>query len=356
MDTAAVPEPIDWSLVTSVALRLLPAGPRVTAAEARATVAQLRACAAAAEEHVSRFTSMVAPAAAGPLLVVDRPGWVRANVSGLRAVTRPLLDGLVGLAGAPNPFPRVAAVLTSTQIAGALAFLGSRVLGQYEIFAPADDGRSRPGRLLLVAPNIVRTERDLGVDPADFRLWVCLHEETHRVQFTAVRWLRDHLENELRTLLGHTQTDLPALLGRAREAAGSLAGGGPTPSLLELVQSPAQRTVLARITAVMSLLEGHAEYVMDGVGPAVVPSVGLIRERFARRRQARGRLDALLRQLLGVEAKLQQYARGERFVREVVDRVGMAGFNRVWTSPNTLPALAEIAEPDRWVERMHRVG
>jgi coenzyme F420 biosynthesis associated uncharacterized protein len=126
-------------------------------------------------------------------------------------------------------------------------------------------------------------------------------------------------------------------------------------SLVELVQTPAQRAILARLTAVMSLLEGHADYVMDGVGPDVVPSVGEIREKFQKRRHSgAGRLDMVLRRLLGLDAKLRQYRDDERFVRAVVEDVGMDGFNRVWTSPNTLPTKTEIAKPAEWIARVHR--
>lgn len=124
---------------------------------------------------------------------------------------------------------------------------------------------------------------------------------------------------------------------------------------MEIVQTPAQREILGRLTAVMSLLEGHADFVMDGVGPAVVPSVAEIREKFQQRRaKGASRLDMALRKLLGLDAKLRQYRDGERFVRAVVDQVGMDGFNRVWTSPNTLPTKTEIAKPADWVARVHR--
>jgi coenzyme F420 biosynthesis associated uncharacterized protein len=248
-----------------------------------------------------------------------------------------------------------------------LSFMSSRVLGQYETFAPAS--RDLPGaeegggRLLLVAPNIVHVERELEVDPHDFRLWVCLHEETHRTQFTAVPWLRDHLQGEIQSFLGETEMDPMTVLERIREAAQSLAGGRPEGerdedggrSLVELVQTPAQREILGRLTAVMSLLEGHADFVMDGVGPSVVPSVAEIREKFQQRRaKGASRLDLALRRLLGLDAKLRQYRDGERFVRAVVEEVGMDGFNRVWTSPNTLPTKAEIAAPADWIARVHR--
>lgn len=364
---------VDWNLAVATATRLVRPGPEVTRDEARAIVAELRRHAKASEEHVRGFTRMSTEEAHDtPVLVVDRPGWVRANVAGFRELLKPLLDKMEERRGSGPGGAVLGAVggkVTGVELGMLLSFLSSRVLGQYETFAPATrDLPAAPnggGRLLLVAPNIVHVERELDVNPHDFRLWVCLHEETHRTQFTAVPWLRDHLEGEIQSFLAETDVDPMTFLERIREAAQSLAGARPEGeqgegddggrSLVELVQSPAQREILARLTAVMSLLEGHADFVMDGVGPAVVPSVTEIREKFKERRQkGASRLDLALRKLLGLDAKLRQYRDGERFVRAVVNEVGMDGFNRVWTSPNTLPTKAEIAKPADWVARVHR--
>ncbi|MBQ0868245.1 zinc-dependent metalloprotease [Streptomyces smyrnaeus] len=373
---------VDWNLAVATAARLGRPGPEVSREEARGIVAELRRHAKVSEEHVRGFTRL-APAnpevADTPVLVVDRPGWVRANVAGFRELLSPLLSKVeerrTGMPGGAV-LGAVGGKVTGVEVGMLLSFLSSRVLGQYETFAPA--GRDLPGgadgggRLLLVAPNIVHVERELEVDPHDFRLWVCLHEETHRTQFTAVPWLRDHLRMEIQSFMEQTDIDPSTLLERLREAVQSLSGSKPgegqegegaeqpegeeeRPSLVELVQTPAQREVLGRLTAVMSLLEGHADYVMDGVGPQVVPTVTEIREKFQKRRATgAGRLDLALRKLLGLDAKLRQYRDGERFVRTVVDEVGMEGFNRVWTSPNTLPTKAEIAKPAEWIARVHR--
>ncbi|MER7198345.1 coenzyme F420 biosynthesis-associated protein [Streptomyces sp. CB01635] len=364
---------VDWNLAVATATRLVRPGPEVSRDEARAIVAELRRHAKASEEHVRGFTRMATEEVHDtPVLVVDRPGWVRANVAGFRELLKPLLDKMEERRGSGPGGAVLGAVggkVTGVELGMLLSFMSSRVLGQYETFAPATrDLPAAPnggGRLLLVAPNIVHVERELDVNPHDFRLWVCLHEETHRTQFTAVPWLRDHLEGEIQSFLAETDVDPMTFLERIREAAQSLAGARPEGeqgegddggrSLVELVQSPAQREILARLTAVMSLLEGHADFVMDGVGPAVVPSVGEIREKFKERRQkGASRLDLALRKLLGLDAKLRQYRDGERFVRAVVNEVGMDGFNRVWTSPNTLPTKAEIAKPADWVARVHR--
>ncbi|MEU3451418.1 zinc-dependent metalloprotease [Streptomyces thermolilacinus] len=365
-------EMVDWNLAVATAIRFVRPGPEVSRDEAREVVAELRRHAKASEEHVRGFTRMVPEGHEPedtPVLVVDRAGWVRANVAGFRELLKPLLDKMAERrSGGPGGavLGAVGGKVTGVELGMLLSFLASRVLGQYETFAPATRelpaGENGGGRLLLVAPNIVHVERELAVDPHDFRLWVSLHEETHRTQFTAVPWLRDHLQGEIQAFLGATEMDPMTVLERLRDAVQTFAGARPEAeeddggrSLVELVQTPEQREILGRLTAVMSLLEGHADYVMDGVGPQVVPSVAEIREKFQQRR-ARGasRLDLALRRLLGLDAKLRQYRDGERFVRAVVDEVGMDGFNRVWTSPNTLPTKAEIARPADWVARVHR--
>ncbi|MFC9234837.1 zinc-dependent metalloprotease [Streptomyces decoyicus] len=368
-------EMVDWNLAVATATRFVRPGPEVSRDEARAIVAELRKHAKSSEAHVRAFTRMAQPDATGeaphdtPVLVVDRPGWIKANVAGFRAVLKPLLAKMEdrrSTAPGGAVLGAVGGKVTGVELGMLLSFLSSRVLGQYETFAPASrdlPAAAQGGRLLLVAPNIVHVERELEVEPHDFRLWVCLHEETHRTQFTAVPWLRDHIEGEIQAFLGETDIDPGTLLERLREAAQSLAGAKPegeegedgSRSLVDLVQTPAQREILGRLTAVMSLLEGHADYVMDGVGPDVVPSVAEIREKFQKRRASgAGRLDQALRKLLGLDAKLRQYRDGERFVSAVVDEVGMNGFNRVWTSPNTLPTKQEIAKPADWIARVHR--
>ncbi|MEW2520029.1 zinc-dependent metalloprotease [Actinacidiphila alni] len=386
-------EMVDWNLAVATAQRLTRPGPEVSRDEARAIVAELRAHAQESEAHVRAFTRMYGdaevPPHGTPVLIVDRAGWVKANVAGFREIMKPLLGKMQSRRpGGPGGvvLGTVGGKVTGVEVGMLLSFLSSRVLGQYETFAPPTrelpagpakpgPGESRAGRLLLVAPNIVHVERELDVDPHDFRLWVCLHEETHRTQFSAVPWLRDHIENEIQSFLGETELDASTVIERVREAVQSFTGSGGGKeedaadpagaadgasrdedgrSLVDLVQTPTQREILARLTAVMSLLEGHADYVMDGVGPDVVPSVAEIREKFSQRRASgAGRLDQALRRLLGLDAKLRQYRDGERFVRAVVKEVGMDGFNRVWTSPNTLPTKSEIAKPAEWVARVH---
>jgi coenzyme F420 biosynthesis associated uncharacterized protein len=292
---------------------------------------------------------------------VDRAGWIRGNVDGFRVVLDPLAEQMRQRTPAANSSSLVMGVgsrVTGVQAGLILAYLSSRVLGQYELFLPpgsGSNGEEPVGRLTLVAPNIVMVERELGVDPSDFRRWVCLHEETHRVQFTSVPWLRAYVQDQMTEFLLASDLDPGAILSRLRAAADAVAGavrGGDSESLIEAIQTPRQKEILGRLTALMTLVEGHGDYVMDAVGPQVVPSVAEIRERFNTRRRTAGRVEQAIRRLLGIDLKMRQYADGARFVRAVVDQIGMDGFNKVWESPETIPTMSEISNPSAWVARV----
>jgi coenzyme F420 biosynthesis associated uncharacterized protein len=345
---------VDWDLAVATATRLLSAGPDVSRSEADAAVESLRQLTDVATAHVQEITRLEAAGPVPPTRVVDRPAWVQVNADSMATLLSPVVAKLEERR--PRPPGRIGQAIgpraTGLQAGAVLAFMAGKVLGQFEFFT------REGGQLLLVAPNVVEAERALGVDPRDFRLWVCLHEVTHRLQFTAVPWLRGHLVGEIDALVDATDLDTDALRERlatvARELGRVVRGEREqSDGILGLVQSPGQREVIGRLTAFMSLVEGHAEYVMNAVGTDVVPTLATIRDRFGRRRQGTGPVDRLLRRLLGLDVKLRQYADGSKFVRAVVDSVGMDAFNAVWSSPQTLPRRAELAAPMDWVERVH---
>ncbi|MFB9839127.1 zinc-dependent metalloprotease [Actinoallomurus acaciae] len=353
---------IDWNVAVQTGTRLVRPGPQVSPREARQVVIELRELSAVAQGHVREFTGMDGGIDGSPAKVVDRPGWIRANVDGFRVVLEPLMEqlqarrnGVLGGGAGGAVIQAVGSRVTGMQVGAILAYMASRVLGQYELFLPPDPaGRAPTGRLTLVAPNIVHAEQELNVDPHDFRLWVCLHEETHRAQFASVSWLRAYVQDQMTAFLLASDLDPGALLERLRgvgEAVADAVRGGEG-NLIDAIQTPEQREILDRLTAVMTLAEGHGDYVMDAVGPEVVPTVADIRAKFQHRREGASQLDRTIRRLLGLEMKMKQYAEGSRFVTEVIERVGMDGFNRVWTSPNTLPTHAEIKTPSLWIGRV----
>jgi coenzyme F420 biosynthesis associated uncharacterized protein len=313
---------VDWGFAATVGKWLARPGPPSTDYTRRHAVDDLATAARAAEPPVRDVTGLHADGVVAEARIIDRPGWIAAAAESMRVMT----------GGTDTPRGLISGRLTGAQTGAVLAFVASGILGQYDPFV--DDG----GALLLVYPNIIAVERQLRVEPADFRLWVCLHEVTHRVQFTAN----------------------PKVVGRLAEfarARGGSATSDPSSAgilgLLRAVQSEPQRKALDQLLVLGTLLEGHADHVMDAVGPVVVPSVSTIRARFDERRQRKQPpLQRLLRALMGVDAKLSQYTRGKAFVDHVVGRVGMQRFNAVWTSPETLPRPIEIEYPQQWIDRV----
>jgi coenzyme F420 biosynthesis associated uncharacterized protein len=369
--------PVDWDVAARLGARVVPRGPRASRDEIAELVAGLRSAAGEAGEHAARITGLALPEGVpGPRVhVVDRPGWVRANTRLMAAMTAPLT-----LPTEPSAAVRLAG---ATQVGAVLGLLSGKVLGQLDPFTA--DAAAPGGRLLLVAPNVLSSERTMRLDPDDFRLWVCLHEQTHALQFGAAPWLAPHLRERtgaLLTSLSSTAARVrdPGSAGApgARSAAGGPAGertladvvravtgivtgpddgraGRDAHSVLDLLDAQ-QRTLVDEVGAIMALLEGHADVAMDAVGRGVVPSVRRIRARFEARRDAGARAGGtqrVLRRLLGLDAKLAQYRDGAAFVRAVRRAVGTDGLNVVWTGPELLPTAAEIAEPGAWLRRVH---
>ena len=277
---------------------------------------------------------------------MDRAAWVQANADAFATLLTPIVDKLTAKKPPSGLTAAVGSRLTGAEVGGVLGFLASKVLGQFDPFHAPD------GRLLLVAPNIVHVEREIQADPHDFRLWVCLHEETHRVQFTAVPWMRDHLFTQIGRFAETMEPSGILEDGLNRVLQGLKSARAGEGSLIDVIGTPEQKQLLDELTGVMSLLEGHADVVMDGVGPTVIPTVTQIRAAFDQRRKGVGVLDRVLRRVLGLDAKMAQYRDGARFVRAVVDRAGMRGFNVVWERAEHLPTRSEIADPDAWMRRV----
>lgn len=341
---------VDWELARSTAARLIPAGPTTTREAARQAVTDMREKASIAEAHVITYTGLIPRDPVPEVVVIDRQTWANSIISGMEHTIEPLLQRLIEGKTSSGGVGKVGRTVTGVQVGTAVSWLATRVLGQYDVLRPGGEER-----LMLVAPNIVSAERALKVDAGDFRLWVALHEQTHRLQFCAVPWMRDHFHSLVAELGETARLDTNDLGARLTAASAALVGaikGKPGPPLIEVLQGPAARETLDKIVAFMSLLEGHADQVMDAIGPDVVPSVASIRTKFEKRRTDAGIIDRVVKSLLGMDAKLAQYRDGGAFVRTVVDKVGIEGFNTVWEKAENIPTRAEIAEPELWLERV----
>ncbi|KLI10158.1 hydrolase [Mycolicibacterium conceptionense] len=342
---------VDWDFAATVGVKLARPAPLSTDYTRTQVIEQLSESSQAAELPVREVTGLIEDAEVPEARVVDRPAWIRAATRSMQVMTTGVQPG--GESDTPKP-GFITGRVTGAQTGAVLAFISSGILGQYDPFGP--DG----GELLLVYPNVIAVERQLRVDPADFRLWVCLHEVTHRVQFRANPWLADHMSQALAVLTQDAGDDVTEMVGRLAEfVRNQRNGSAPDPNssgvlgLMRAIQAEPQRRALDQLLVLGTLLEGHADHVMDAVGPAVVPTVSTIRRRFDERRQRKPPpLQRVVRALLGFDAKISQYTRGKAFVDHVVAAVGMARFNTIWSSPDTLPLPAEIDEPQRWIERV----
>ncbi len=345
---------VDWNLAATVGVKLARPEPVATDYTRRQAIEQLSTSARAAELPVREVTGLIEHGEIPEARIVNRPEWIRAAAHSMRAMTG---GSNVGGGEGRAKTGMISGSIAGAQTGAVLAFVSSAILGQYDPFG------TEGGELLLVYPNAIAVERQLRVNPKDFRMWVCLHEVTHRVQFRANPWLAGHMTDALAVLTEDAGEDIMKVVARlaayvrgfrsaSKDDDDQLNSTGVL-GLIRAVQSEPQREALDQLLVLGTLLEGHAEHVMDAVGPAVVPSVASIRHRFDQRRQRKQPpLQRLIRALLGVDAKMSQYTRGKAFVDEVVSTVGMQRFNTVWSGAESLPLPGEIDEPQRWIDRL----
>lgn len=284
--------------------------------------------------------------------VVDRAGWVLTNINSFRRLLDPVLEQLE-TGNLPGPLSGAARGMAGAQLGTVLGWMSTRVLGQYDLLlAEGDDSGDY---VSYVGPNIVALERRHGFPPRQFRLWIALHEVTHRCQFTGVEWLRPHFLSLVDQVLADMPRDprrFADALRRAAAAARERRNPLDQSGLLGLVASPEQLAVIEQVQAMMSLLEGHGDVTMDRAGASAVPDAQWFSRVMRERRRRSGRPARLLQQLVGIEAKLRQYEQGERFIHEVEASRGPQFLSRVWEGPEMLPTMSEIREPTSWVTRV----
>lgn len=339
---------VDWDTAHDTGRRIGGPGPQTAAADRARLREDLAELVPRAEALVSDFTSLRVDGDRSRPWVMSRGEWVGANLGGLQRLLEPLARRLVP-EGSPRSSLRRKAL--GAQIGGLLGYVSKKVLGQYDAFLPPDD----EGTIYFVGPNLVETERRFSLDPRQFRLWVSLHETTHRLQFGGTPWLRGYLRGKIDEYLGTVQIDTRVLLEQLRRAVEEARAGNAPKGLsgVMLLLTPAQRELFKEMQAMMSLLEGHASWVMNDVGATTIRDLDRMRRSLKRRRQTGG-MEKTLQRAIGFDQKVRQYDAGEAFVRGVVARIGVDGLNRVWERAEHLPTLDEIGEPDRWIARVAR--
>lgn len=345
---------VDWSLAEQVANGIARDG----AASGEFDQAGLDSACEEARRMVLRYTGMEPASDLPDPELIDRSGWVRLGIGTLREVAEMLERRIAEGISFPGPLGRVARSVAGgaagVEAGVAVGYGARRVLGQYDIglFDAA-----RPTRLVFVAPNLAEAQAKLGEAPELFLRWIAIHETTHSVQFASVPWLRGHIAGLIEELIEGASANLD--LGSVRRLAGRLMRSDPRKVVRTILQGELARVLageeqaqtLDRLQAAMSVIEGHAEHVMDAAAEPRDPGYRRLRERLEARRAARGGLGTVVARLFGLEMKLRQYEIGKAFCDAVVAEAGVEGLNRVWDSPEALPTLPELERPQDWLAR-----
>jgi len=286
--------------------------------------------------------------------VIDRASWARANIRGMVTMLEPLAERL-GRRMEQLPMPARVAQTTavSVEVGALLGFVSRRVLGQYDLLVTDEDPHSTP--LYFVGVNMVEIEREFGFIPEEFALWVAIHEVTHRFQFEGVPWLRAHFLSLVHSYLGSVELDAKGLAQRFAGALRRLAEKGVPPeekSPVYLLASDEQRRLIGQVQALMAVVEGHGNYVMDTVGKEVLGSFERMRSVFTRRRDQTGAFQRAIGHVIGLEMKLRQYELGQVFCNEVVAAEGSEALAHLWKDPSHFPTMEELREPRLWLDRV----
>ena len=350
----ATAEAINWDLAEKVAVRVAGHEPLADSYHYASLAPDFAELTAEAEELVAEATGLRSAAGPARARVTDRAGWIHANIASFQRLLRPITEK-VGPRLASSRAAPVSRAVTGAQLGTMLGWMSSRVLGQYDLLLIEEERPEDQDIVYFVGPNIIGLEKRFGFPPREFRLWLALHEVTHRVQFTGVPWLRPHFLSLVEGCLDAVDPDPKRFVEALRRAVDEMrAGKNPLADggLVALLAGPEQKAKLDQIGGLMSLLEGHGDVTMDRAGADLIPSADRF-SRVLRQRRAEAKGAAkLLRQLVGLEAKLKQYEQGERFIEAVEAEGGTALLDNVWRGPEWLPDLAEIREPRTWVERV----
>jgi coenzyme F420 biosynthesis associated uncharacterized protein len=357
--------PVAWDVAEKVGVRLAGHEPLADSYLYQSLQPDFAELVAEAEELVEKETGLVSAAGPARARVTDRAGWVHANVASFERLLRPLTDKLAAgleqqpsfLQSLPIDVNSIGRQVAGTQVGLLLGWMATRVLGQYDQLLIDDESAHDQDLVYFVGPNVLAMEKRYAFPPREFRLWLALHEVTHRVQFTGIPWMREYFLDLVSTTLGSMEPDPKKLLEALRRSADQVRRGhNPLDDggLVAMLAGPEQYQAIQAVGGLMSLLEGHGDITMDRAGASLIPSADRFGRVLRERRNKRGP-GRLLAVVIGLDAKIRQYEQGERFIESVEAVGGPELMARAWEGPRMLPTMAEIRDPNRWIDRVRSV-
>jgi coenzyme F420 biosynthesis associated uncharacterized protein len=358
-DSADKSRLIDWNLATQVAIRTAGRTPTLHPGARNQLQTQYETMLRDIEQPISGYVGNDLSLVNTTVEVLDRPGWIRANMVNFRYLLQPVEDFYrenmsQARFGPPLAFQHAARMMLSSQVGVLVGYLARRVLGQYDI-ALLGETSTAGGKLYFVEPNLQQVEETLGVPPDELRRWIALHEATHAHEFELYPWVRQYLNDSLKQYLRlliedmRGRNDENTMMTIVNRFVSNLRHGH---NVINALMSPQQRELMSRLQALMALAEGYSNHVMNNVGRDILPNFLSIHERVEHRQRNRSQIEQVFLKITGLSLKMEQYRLGERFVDEVVRLRGIAFANRAWQSPENLPTEAEIRDAERWIGRM----
>ncbi len=344
---AAAESPIDWRRAEQIATRIAERHSvhQTAAVDLDDMIPRL-------EDQIEATTGLRSLSGPASVDVIDRPAWIRANISSFQHLLAPLIDQWSAKMPTNATVASISGQIAGVELGALLGWMSSRVLGQYDLLVGRDDADDA---VYMVGPNLAGLEKRFGFDPTEFRTWVLLHELTHRAQFTGVPWMREHFTDLVNTSIRFANPDPRRIAEAIRDALTDREWARQQvrdTGVFGLIATPEQLEVIQRIAGLMSLLEGHGDVTMSRAVGDLVPSAARFAAVLQARRRRSNPLSRLMLRLTGIEGKLNQYAAGERFIAAIEAEGGPRAIDVCWTAPENLPSLEEIRNPQLWLDRV----
>lgn len=320
-----------------------------------------------AELHVGDATGLSTTQTGRPLTVVPvtRGEWARRTIDAWRQLLETLSASLSGpalqqgmelddddpQAAMLRPlFAALGPMMLGLQAGSMVGHLASRSLGQYDLPIP----RPPADELVLIDRNVRDFGQEWSLPLDDLRLWICLSDVTMHAVIGV-----PHVRERLWSLLDRHVSSFAIDTSSIEQAFESIdpmdpdalqqALGDPS-ALLGAIQSETKNALLPELSALVAVVVGYVDHVMDSAGESLIGSYSMITEALHRRRVEATAADSFVDNLLGIAVGREQYERGEEFVRGVLERGG--DLNRLFMSADDLPTPNEVDAPGLWLARI----